>query len=383
MRLYKLLRRWYRRKRGKYRINVALLTGEFWTPDSVEECLNYEWTIGNRAYKFNVKIITNDDIVNGILNRRKYDLLVVPGLASNFLHYNPFWLRDERWRNSIRRFVADGGGYLGICAGAVIVGQGLMDYDTSNLLNISIEGSSLKLANARVRFDSSFPFFSGYRKIGQSAYAWYKGGGIPLNFSLNSDHPIFKGYHEKTRNIRWIGGPGFEQIGDDVTILANYPLQEISSNSEESKNTRIHAWEWPGTPPGSPWPINILELIEIFLKDPRVKNLWNILTKLTDWDKTDEIVKTNLSRKVAAIATTYKKGRVVAIGPHPEYYTWFGGHVEETKKDTAHDSLSDTFYQWVDYDKKTDKLYNYWIERRAAAWASKVPDTDLPPINNL
>lgn len=257
----------------------------------------------------------------------------------------------------------------------IIVGKKLMNYDDSNLVNRLVQGSLLKIADVDIRYDGSLPFFDGYKNVGQSAYVWY-GSGIPLDFSLNKRHPIFKGYPRKTRNIKWVAGPAFEKTGKDVTVLSYFPNKEISSSSRESKDTRVHAWRWPGTSPG--WPPNFLELIKEFLNDPKIENLWNILMKLTDWDKTNKIVKTNLRGKAAAIATTYERGRVFAISPHPELSTWDKGHVVE-KPDIPDNCLGDKLYYWD--GKKMPDDFNFWIVRRAAAWVAKVPNSDLPPIS--
>ena len=58
--------------------------------------------------------ITSNDILNGKLNTDTYDVLVVPGgYATNYLDA----IEDEG-ELAIQNFVKNGGGFVGICAGA-------------------------------------------------------------------------------------------------------------------------------------------------------------------------------------------------------------------------------------------------------------------------
>lgn len=84
----------------------------------------------------------------------------------------------------------------------------------------------------------------------------------------------------------------------------------------------------------------------------------------------------------AAIATTYGKGRVALFGPHPEERTVLGGHVEEFLGRSKYTLFrEDYLYRWVD-GEEVDWSYNWWMLRRAVAWAAGVPDSELPPIND-
>ena len=58
--------------------------------------------------------IKSDDILNGVLEKEDYSLLLIPGgFAPHFINKI-----GEKGEEIIRKFVYNGGGYVGICAGA-------------------------------------------------------------------------------------------------------------------------------------------------------------------------------------------------------------------------------------------------------------------------
>jgi hypothetical protein len=63
---------------------------------------------------------------------------------------------------------------------------------------------------------------------------------------------------------------------------------------------------------------------------------------------------------------------------------WKDGFIEE-KNESDDISLATGFRKWKDIKPLSETLkdeltHTWWIVRRMAAWAGKVPDSDLPPI---
>jgi hypothetical protein len=63
---------------------------------------------------------------------------------------------------------------------------------------------------------------------------------------------------------------------------------------------------------------------------------------------------------------------------------WQDGHIEEVD-DKKFNCLATGLYQWKNIPKLSETLeyeltHNWWIHRRFAAWAAKVPDDHFPPI---
>jgi hypothetical protein len=78
------------------------------------------------------------------------------------------------------------------------------------------------------------------------------------------------------------------------------------------------------------------------------------------------------------------KGRIVLCAAHPEYMIWYNGHIEEVD-DSFFNCLANGFHKWKDIKPLSKTLqdeltFTWWIVRRITAWAGKVPDVELPPI---
>ena len=208
-------------------------------------------------------------------------------------------------------------------------------------------------------------------------------GEIQFNVTINRNHSIFDDYLNETALIGWSAGPKYvipEEPDREVYVLANYPIEEFSDNEK----LRIHYWKYTG---------GIKGLIKGYLN--HVKNdksiigikLVNSWYMASDWEKTDEIVKTNYSGKPFMTAEIYpneNKSRIFLTAGHPEFKIFFGGEIFEVNN-TNHNNLYDGLIGWTNYTdpnktEEDEKTYNWWIVRRAVAWAAKVPDNDLPPI---
>jgi hypothetical protein len=66
---------------------------------------------------------------------------------------------------------------------------------------------------------------------------------------------------------------------------------------------------------------------------------------------------------------------------------WWNGRIIE-KKSEDFTCLGTGLYQWEDItslskDASYELTHTWWMVQRFVAWAAKVPDTDLPPIQKV
>jgi len=96
------------------------------------------------GYSFDVNVLKIGDILKSKL--KCYDVLIVPGC--NYPFFAGF---NQKWKNIIRKFVENGGGYIGICAGAMAATLGFKNADTERKRRIN--KAVLKIANLYVNSD--------------------------------------------------------------------------------------------------------------------------------------------------------------------------------------------------------------------------------------
>jgi hypothetical protein len=381
-------------------IRIALYSMDIYAPMDkyfVAILNGYQWTVGNVSYKFTIYKITDKEIFQFKLTPKNYDLLIIPAMEADSLHVKRFLptIRNIIWEKNIARFIKNGGGYLGYCAAAMLAGDsGLSPMPIQRIMNVNLGITDIKIIS-----QNGIPFisqlFNHPENIGPNAYNYFSGwdvtnkshsiSGVPLDFTVNRDNPIFDDLHEETRRIRWVGGgellvPNQPKPDNNITILAYYPEEEISDNV----STQIHAWKYTG---------GLIGFLKGFIRARKHGGTISQKTYLTpfmatDWKQTDKIIQTNLSNKPFMTMETYpnnKKGRIILCIGHPEMSVFWGGHIEE-KTDTNKNCLFDALHYWKDYIPFNETLqdedkYNWWMVRRQAAWVSKVvPDNDLPPI---
>jgi len=210
--------------------------------------------------------------------------------------------------------------------------------------------------------------------------------GVCLDVPVSRDSPIFDDYLEETRRVRWLGAPDFvipENPDREIYVLATFPEEEISDN----ESTQYHYWKYTGGIRGL-----AKAAIKGFMGEGQVQYFDNLGVPMSiyalagDWEKTDVIAKTNFSNKPFWIAEIYpnnNEGRIVRCTGHPEHNVWWGGYIKE--EDTDSNSLYESLYHWMDITPENETIenefsYNYWTLRRSIAWATKVPDNDLPPV---
>jgi len=151
----------------------------------------FEWMNASVTY------VNASDIKNGILE--DFDLLCIPG-GWSWDYYRSLGTLGE---SKILDFVSNGGGYIGICAGAYFA----CDY-------IVWEGN---------RYNYPLGLFPGHGDGPLEAVPWPTYNMTWINM-VNRTHPITKSLPERMW-ILYYGGPTFHPYeGTDVTILGRYDV---------------------------------------------------------------------------------------------------------------------------------------------------------------
>ncbi|MDG6219793.1 MAG: hypothetical protein QCI00_10225, partial [Candidatus Thermoplasmatota archaeon] len=264
----------YNNKNACKNIRVAILAEEpfFWGSRKYYHPMildQYSWKVKDSTYKISTKYVYDGDILDGMLNKLNFDVLMVPGggVGNNqaLLKGFNFLRRVRRFKKNIANFVKQGGGYIGICGGAALITDLVKDpgekptsfverqYNKS-ALGISCVSSYFK----NIAFPLFYPFqYNHPEKIGNSAYAFsFAPGetvdgkyifttGIPVDVNISRDNPIFSDYNRKTRRIRWWAGQALvirEKPDREIYVLATYPSEDVTCNN----STGIYAWRYIG-----------------------------------------------------------------------------------------------------------------------------------------
>ncbi len=287
-----------------------------------KDAVEYSWEDNGTKYEIVTSMINKSDLVRKhVLTEGNFDVLLMPGSGRPY-----FDAYDLRWRKEVKKFVEDGGGYVGICGGANLASMGFNEkLSINNVLGMS----TLGIANVYVNDQQGEEW----------QYLWksnWKYGLPPINVYIpDSGNPITGNFYDSYRNIRYGGGPGMYPAGvkndkcGDIVPLAIYAEEPMEA-------APIHRWKWDG-------------------------GGWKIAANIT----------TDIKGEYAAIATTYGNGRVVLFGPHPEKKTFFGGHIEEfpVRKNTR---FTWFIYNWSD-GISSNRDYNWWMLQRSVAWTACCP----------
>jgi len=287
-----------------------------------KDAVEYSWEDNGTKYEIVTSVINKSDLVRKhVLTEGNFDVLLMPGSGRPY-----FDAYDLRWRKEVKKFVEDGGGYVGICGGANLASMGFNEkLSINNVLGMS----TLGIANVYVNDQQGEEW----------QYLWksnWKYGLPPINVYIpDSGNPITGNFYDSYRNIRYGGGPGMYPAGvkndkcGDIVPLAIYAEEPMEA-------APIHRWKWDG-------------------------GGWKIAANIT----------TDIKGEYAAIATTYGNGRVVLFGPHPEKKTFFGGHIEEfpVRKNTR---FTWFIYNWSD-GISSNRDYNWWMLQRSVAWTACCP----------
>jgi len=258
--------------------------------------------------------------------------------------------------------------------------------------------SRVKSYYKEIAFPLFYPFqYTNPENIGATAYifsfapgktkddTYIHTGGVPIDFDVNTDHPIFSDNEGKTVRIRWWGGPGLipsEQHTDDINVLAWYPDDALT----EKTNTSIMAWRYKGKFIGlfkGLWkafhliketgePFRHLPLYTYYLMGP--------------WQQTNRRIDMDLAKKASITTEIYpneNKARILLCTSHPEYMIWQEGQIKEEPEKEFH-TIGEGFHRWHDIKPLSRTFVDeftatWWLVRRFVAWTAKVPNHHLPP----
>ncbi|MCD6571789.1 MAG: hypothetical protein J7K62_00775 [Thermoplasmata archaeon] len=267
-----------------------------------------KWKYRGKTYEFKASIVEFKDVIQGKLE--KYDALVLPGNGYYMLESFLDMFYNNRWKDNMRKFVENGGGYIGTCGAAIIACQnpvvGWPFIKTMGIVNL----------------------YAYETVLNEAQYYLQDGLGIPALIHIkHSLNPIFKGFYGSLRSINYFGGPAF-----------------IPAHKHDKKYGRIVVLATYATEPSEVAPIH----------RPPVFG--------------GGMVKTNLKGKYAVIATTYGKGRVVLFGPHPELWSWRIDKVLSDNESRIEEGINarGKWYRWKEGIPIPN--YNMWMIKRSIAW---------------
>lgn len=403
-------------KKTSKTINVAILGAEplFWTTCAIQFfqiILNgYQWTKNDTTYTIKTTLLSDKDILSGKLKVTSYEVLLIPGGGvgdglSIMKGFN-LSLRVQKWKKQIKNYVESGGSCIGFCGGTSLITSLTTGEHRkpTTFIERQYDKSSLHISAVTSYYKYlALPLFNLFQwknpqKIGTTAYVFsfkpgetkdgirINSGGTPLFFKVNKDHPIFADYPEDQLCIRWWGGPALvlpQKADRPISVIAHYPEKEL----HETEEIKIHAWKYVGGVSGL---INGFFRSLRFIKENNLSLLeFPMLTYYFagDWKLSDKLIESDLANRPAITTEIYPnehKGRIVLCTTHPEYLVWDNGHIQEADE-KQFNCLATGLYQWKDIDSLGDPIFNYlthtwWTVRRFVAWAAKIPDTDLPPI---
>lgn len=370
----------------------------------------YSWTINGKRYKFATEYIYDKDIINGKLNTSNYDILLVPGGgvgdAEAIVKSFNFLRKVRKWKKQIKKYIQDGGGYFGICGGVTLFTNFERKKDKKKLSffekhynDDSIGISCIKHYYKEITFRYLLPFQKNPDEIGAISYVFsfapgetadnkfIHTSGVPVDFEISKNNPIFSDYKKNYVRIRWWGGPALiipENSDRKINVLAKYPKKEFSLDEKNS----IYAWKFNG---------GFLGLVKSFFKSLKmIKVNKESLRKVImytyyfakPWEKSGKKIDLDFSEKPSIVTEIYpneNKGRLVLCTSHPEYMIWWDGHIDEVAQNN-NNCVATGFHKWNDIKplSKTvisELTHTWWIVRKLSAWAAKVPEEDLPPIS--
>ncbi len=396
-------------------IRVAILAEEpfFWgSRKYYHEIIlgGYSWKVNSAKYSIQVSNVYDKDIIKGKLNVDNFDVLLIPGggVGNNeaLIKGINFLPGVKRFKKNIKDFVEQGGGLIGICGGAALITDLLVDTGRkpTSITERLYEKSSLNISCVKsyfraLAFPLLYPFQYQYpEQIGNSAYAFsFAPGetedgkylmttGCPLDLQINKDNPIFRDYSYDTRRIRWWAGQSLSpptRADRPIQVLAKYPQIELSKD----ESLQLSAWKYVGGFRGLFRAlINATKLIKNYDLDIAFLPLFTYYLA-GDWKPTDILIDLDMADKPCMTAEIYpndKGARIILSTVHSEYLIWWGGHIEKHIQ-SERNCIGTGLHQWKNIKPLSDNLqkeltHNWWILRRMIAWLAKVPDTDLPPI---
>lgn len=152
---------------------------------------------------FTSEILSSEQIINGELFG--FDGLIFPGGMGAF-----YGLRNyEGFGDAIRYFVANGGGYAGICGGAFVAGLSMTEALRSYC------PATLGIIDAKIASPPWIRYIRQYREA--------TGERVAVTCKITDEpHPIVEPYQGQTIDIVYSAGPVIKEIGPGVISLLTY-----------------------------------------------------------------------------------------------------------------------------------------------------------------
>jgi len=300
---------------NKHEIRVALYDSISPSVNLLERCFHYAWYDNNTLYEMNVTRVGFQDVMSGKLNN--YDVLFIGASGRQYFHG-----LIPGWKERIKEFIINGGGYVGTCGGANIMCKGYEH--PHHPLDFIINIASLDIIDAYVNDD----------QYEEWQYLWKEGGrsNIPVKTKILGGR-MFAGLKE--RYITYGGGPGLYGI-KEATPLAIYA-------EEPSDIASLHYWIYR-------------------------QGTWMPYKNIT----------TDIKGYISAAERKYGEGKVVVFGNHPEIPPRFNASVEEFFGISIY-GIPRYVYAWAGGERK-NWSYNWWILRRSIAYVCNIP---LPPVEEM
>ncbi|RLF58504.1 MAG: hypothetical protein DRN27_05260 [Thermoplasmata archaeon] len=397
----------------KHKIHVAVLMDEPIGWGSGKHFFHmildgYQWSHLDRFYEIVTTEIFDKDIINGKLLKKNYDVLLVPGGGVGdgeaVIRGINFCFKTKKWKEGISNFIKDGGGYIGICGGAALITELLTDNDhKKTLLEKLYDKSAIGVSCVKSYYKSlAVPLFYPFQKkfpehIGMASFVFSfapgetKNGkkllsnGVPIDFPIDKENPLFSDQNNNTIRMRWWGGPALivpNKPDRTMKILAKYPSKDITKNEK----TEIYAWRYIGGLRGM---LNGCIKSLKFIKNNKlkIKNLPLFTYYFSgNWEKTNKKIDMNFQNKALITTEIYpneNKGRILLCGSHPEYFIWNGGKIKELDNNGFH-CLAKGLHQWTQIDSFSETAieeltHTWWLVRRMVAWTANIRNEDMPP----
>lgn len=152
---------------------------------------------------FDSELISSEQIISGELSR--FDAVIFPGGMGAF-----YGLRNwVDFGEAVRYFVANGGGYMGVCGGAYVAGLSI-----SESLKI-ICPRALGLIDAKIINPPWIKLWQQYRDA--------QGERVAVTCQISDEpHPIIEPNQGQLIDLVFSGGPLIKEIGPSVTPLLTY-----------------------------------------------------------------------------------------------------------------------------------------------------------------
>ncbi|MEM1513509.1 MAG: hypothetical protein QXW78_05745 [Candidatus Thermoplasmatota archaeon] len=301
-------------KSDKKEIKIAIYNSISPSVKLLERAFRYAWEENGIEYEIIAKRIDFRDVINGSLEN--YDILVIGASGRQYFHG-----LIKKWKEEIKEFIANGGGYIGICGGANIASKG---YEKPrHFFDFIINMACLEIVDAYINDDQDEEWQYLWKEVGDSR--------IPIKNEI-IPHPIFENL--SYRYITYGGGPGMYGIKEakPIAVYAEEPMEVAP----------LHYWIWVGK-----------------------------------WIPYKEI-KTDIKQHYSIVESKYGKGKVIVFSPHPEIPCGMNGSVYEFFGISIY-GIPRYVYSWVN-GNNTNMSYNWWILRRAIAYSLNLP---LPPMEEL